>query len=99
VRRRLRPRAQVVDWLVDPSEPGAGSALRAWCVDFARSEGQERLRALFPESCADFAAFQEDGFRVTDTTYVTAAGSYTRRFHTLGLYRGWYYTLAEFDLA
>lgn len=94
-----RRSALLVDWLVDPLLPEAARALRGWAVDFARERGEESLRALFPETCADFAAFQDDGFRVTETTYVTAAGSYTRRFHTLGLYWGWYYTLAEFDLA
>lgn len=89
----------VVDWLVDPACPEAGSALRGWLGDWARGAGTDRVRALFPETCADFAAFQQEGYRVTETSYITAAGSYTRAFHTLALYWGWYYTLAEFDLA
>lgn len=89
----------VVDWLVDPAAPEAGTALRGWLADWARAAGTDRVRALFPETCADFAAFQEEGYSVTETSYITAAGSYTRAFHTLRLYWDWYYTLAEFDLA
>lgn len=89
----------VNDWLVDPDVPEAGAALRAWCGTQARAAGHDTLVALFPETCTDFHQFQEDGFRVRETTYITAAGSYTRAFHTLALFWGWYYTLAEFDLS
>jgi len=88
----------LVDWLVDPAYPEAGRALRAWLAEWARGAGIERIRALFPETCADFAVFQEEGYRAAKTSYVTVGGTYTRG-HTLTLYWGWYYTLAEFDLA
>jgi hypothetical protein len=88
----------VCDWLVDPGEPAAGHALRAWLAARGNADGVERLSAIFPEPCADFLAFQRAGFRVDGTHYVTSAGSYTRTFHTLDLYWDWYYTLADFDL-
>jgi hypothetical protein len=95
----LKESALVVDWLVDPAAPEAGIALRAYAGEWARARGADSLRALFPETCADFHAFQEQGYRACETAYITAAGSYTRAFHTLALFWGWYYTLAEFDLA
>lgn len=94
----LRDGGLVADWLVDPGEARAGDALRAWIGERARSDGAPEVIAVFPEPCADFAAFQRAGFRVESTSYFTSAGSYTRTFHTLDLYWDWYYTLADFDL-
>jgi hypothetical protein len=88
----------VCDWLVDPAHAEAGAALRAWIGACARADGLDQVIAVLPETCADFVAFQRDGFRVESTSYFTAAGSYTRTFHTLDLYWDWYYTLADFDL-
>jgi hypothetical protein len=94
----LHAGALVCDWLIDPAEPRAGEALRAWLGERARADGTEEVCAIFPETCMDFADFQRAGFRVEATSYFAAAGSYTRTFHTLDLYWDWYYTLADFDL-
>ena len=89
----------IVDWLIDPEERGAGSALRHWLCACAREEGASLLRGILPEPCPDFLEFQRAKFRVYPTSYFLAAGSNLRGFHTLRMYWDWYYTLAEFDVA
>jgi len=89
----------VVDWLVPPTDRAAGHALRAWIRDVGRESGAERLVALFPESCADFMAFQLAGFRAGGTSYFPICRHAARRHDPRWLYRHWYYTFADTDLA
>ncbi len=94
----LRAGAIVADWLVDPSQPAAGHALRGWLLDFARAQACDRVLMMLPDTCLDFMAFQDAGYRARETSYITVAGLFRRSFSTLPLYRGWYYTQADFDL-
>ena len=89
----------VVDWLVPTTSRPAGHALRAWLRDVAREEGAERLVALFPETAADFLAFQLAGFRVGPTSYFPICRFHAKRHEPRWLYRNWYYTFADTDLA
>lgn len=89
----------VVDWLVPPTARPAGHALRAWIRALAQEAGVERAVALFPETAADFLAFQLAGFRVEPTSYFPIGRIYSKRHEPRWLYRNWYYTFADTDLA
>ncbi len=90
--------ALVCDWIVPPVETRAGHALRAWLVERARADGAEHLSAVFPESCADWLAFQMAGFRAAPTRYFLVGRNYVKKYDMRWLYRHWYYTLGDTDL-
>ena len=89
----------IVDWLVAPGEAGAQSALLAWLREAADQTGAEQLLALFPETVAEFQSFQGAGFRVGPTRYFPICRYFAKRRGPRWLYRHWYYTLADTDLA
>ncbi len=89
----------VCDWLVPADEPAAAGALLAWLRAQALADGAPRLTALFPDTSAEWLAFQDAGLRVRSTRYFLVGRNYGRRYTMRWLYRNWYYTLGDTDLA
>ena len=96
----------VCDWVVgrptgagEPFDLGAAVELLAWHRARAIADGQDRLVTLFPDTAAEWLAFQEVGFRVRDTSYFLVGRNYVKRYDMRWLRRHWYYTLGDTDLA
>ena len=89
----------LVDWLVPAGSEEAAGRLEAAACARARAAGGERIIASLPPWSADFAAFQERGWRVQATPYSLCARSFDRRIDHDLLSRGWWLTLADGDLA
>jgi len=90
--------ALVCDWLCAPDDHETAHALWAWFVERARSDGAERLTAVFPETVAEWGLFQHAGFRVAPSQYPIVARTCVRRYDPQWLRRSWYYTLGDTDL-
>jgi hypothetical protein len=90
--------ALICDWLVPSVEREAALALRAWCYDRARGEGCERITAVFPDTSAEWIAFQLAGYRARPTRHFLVGRHYVRRYDMRWLYHNWYYTLGDTDL-
>lgn len=88
----------VCDWLVLRQDPGAQRALMAWLLAEARREQVEQLVAIVPDSCAEWAMFQELGLRAQTTHYPFVSWTCARRFVPEWLRWNWYYTLGDTDL-
>jgi hypothetical protein len=88
----------VCDWLVDPREPGAAPALRAWLAHRAREQGSERLVAIFPDTVREWLDFQRAGFRVVPSRYFLIGRQYLRAVPVRWVREHWYYTLGDTDL-
>lgn len=93
-----REAGRACDWLIAPGANEARAALGDWLCRCTEEAGQEELAFLLADTSAEFRALHALGLRVHPTSYLVTAGSYTARFHTLSMYRDWYYTMAEFDL-
>ncbi|MCH2106449.1 MAG: hypothetical protein MK291_07405, partial [Planctomycetes bacterium] len=65
----------------------------------AVASGGTHLVASLPPWSADFAGFQERGWRVETTPYSLCARCFDRRVDHDLLSRGWWLTLADGDLA
>lgn len=89
----------LVDWLAPAEDPDVRAALVAWVLAAARAEGCERLTTLFPETAPEWVAFQRLGLRVHATRYFLVAWSFSRRHDLAWMWRHWYYTLGDTDLA
>ena len=86
------------DWLVPGDQPAVAQALRAWLLERARSEGADKLTAVFPDTCREWLDFQRAGFRVQPTTYFPVGRNYVPKYRMPWLYRNWYYTLGDSDI-
>jgi len=89
----------LADWLVPGGSEEVARSLEAAAGLLARASGAERLVASLPPWSADFAAFQERGWRVQTTPYSLCARSFDRRFDHDLFGRGWWLTFADGDLA
>ena len=89
----------LVDWLVPVGSDEVAGRLEAAASARARAAGGAHLVASLPPWSADFAAFQERGWRVQPTPYSLCARSFDRRIDHDLLSRGWWLTLADGDLA
>jgi hypothetical protein len=89
----------IADWWVDPSDDAAARSLLRWATERAAQGGHGEIGFLCPTTSHWFARFQDWGFEVDRTPYVTVARPYDQRFPPARLLERWYYTFAEFDIA
>lgn len=92
------PGGLICDWLVPADDPHAAAALQAWLVERTRADGHDVLMGIWPETCPEWRALQEHGYRAATTSYTNVICQYTRRFDIRWLYWNWSYTLGDFDL-
>ena len=90
--------ALVCDWIADPGDAEAQSALLAWQAECARAAGEEHLTTILPDSAPEWLSFQRAGFRVRPTQYFLVGRNYTKRYSMIWLYHNWFYTLGDTDL-
>jgi hypothetical protein len=88
----------VAEWLVPPSEAEVVEPLLQALFVQAQEEGVEALVVLFPEWSSWFTRFQEHGFVVHPTDYLTVARSFDPRVDMQWLRECWWYQLGDFDL-
>ena len=88
----------VCDWLVPPDEESVGHALRAWLAERGRADGVALLTALFPDTVAEWIAFQRAGFHAAPTGYFLVGRECVRGYDMRWMHDRWYYTLGDTDL-
>ncbi len=88
----------IVDWMVPLDNVDQATALLERVADEARAEGLTTLALWCPEWSPWCAWFQERGFRVQPTDYLTTARSWSRRHDPIWLRDHWWYQLSDTDL-
>jgi hypothetical protein len=90
--------ACLVEWLVPLGADDAARALLAAVAAEVRAAGLDTLALWCPEWSPWCADFQERGFRVQPTDYLTTALSWSRRHDLLWLRDHWWYQLGDTDI-
>lgn len=88
----------VVDWLVEPGDPGAASALLGWLEERGGASGAERLVFVVPEYAPEFLGLQRVGFRVERSRMFQAVRCFVRSITARWLYEHWHLTLGDTEL-
>ena len=90
--------AFLVEWLVPTGADDAAAALLSGVAAEVRAAGLDALVLWCPEWSPWCADFQERGFRVQPTDYLTTARSWSRRYDLVWLRDHWWYQLGDTDL-
>jgi hypothetical protein len=88
----------VLEWLVPPGEPEVADLLHEALLARARAHGASALAAMFPEWTPWFEGFQERGWLVHPTDYVTVSMKHHPRYDAFWLRQNWWYQLGDTDL-
>jgi hypothetical protein len=88
----------VCEWLVPPEEPEVGVLLERAARAVAAAEGAPALACVVPDWSPWFAWFQDAGWRVFPSPYLTCTRHFARRYDPLWSRNNWWYTLADTDL-
>jgi len=90
--------ACLVEWLVPLGADDAARALLAAVAAEVRAAGLDTLALWCPEWSPWCADFQERGFRVQPSDYLTTAKSWARRYDLVWLRDHWWYQLGDTDI-
>jgi ribosomal protein S18 acetylase RimI-like enzyme len=94
-----RPGLLLVDWIAPSERADVHATLWRWLAQCAAQRGAVRVLALVPDTAPEWLAFQEAGFRARPSRYPMVARSYRRDLPLDDLRLGWWFTLADTDLA